>query len=63
MVRWRVMGGPWKEEEARTVKEIMERNGLSEEEYVPTIGGKVVTPDTEVGDQDEVTFIPVVSGG
>ncbi len=63
MVRWRVLGGPWREEEAATVKEIMEKHGLSFEEYVPTVNGKVATPDVELREGDEVTFVPVVSGG
>lgn len=53
----------WREDQATTIKEIMEKNGISEEEYVPTVNGKVTPPDTKLKEGDEVTFIPVVSGG
>jgi len=64
-VRWRVLGGEWQETdtEAKTVGELMASLGLSAEEYLPSIGGKLVTEDEELKEGTEVTFIPVVSGG
>jgi sulfur carrier protein ThiS len=64
-IRWRILGGEWKEVEtnAKTVKELMNELKLSYEEYLPSKGGKLVTPDDEIKENDEITFVPVVSGG
>ena len=64
-VRWRILGGSWKEDEWREepLEMIMRRLDLSPEGYVPSVNGKVVTPDYIPKKGDEITFIPVVSGG
>ena len=64
-IRWRVLGGEWHEVEtnAKTVGEFMREQGLSIEEYLPSIGGKLVTEDEEIREGIELTFVPVVSGG
>ncbi len=64
-VRWRTLGGEWREVDtsAGTVLELMKELGLSPEEYIPSVGGKVVPPDYVLSEGDEVTFVPVVSGG
>ncbi len=64
-IRWRILGGEWKEVEtgAKTMKELMVELSLSPEEYLPSIGGKLVTEDYEIREGDEIQFVPVVSGG
>ncbi len=64
-IRWRVLGEEWQEVEtnAKTVGEFMQEQGLSIEEYLPSIGGKLVTEDEEIREGIELTFVPVVSGG
>jgi len=64
-IRWRVLGGERHEMEtsAKTVGELMRELDLSMEEYLPSIGGKLVTEDEELRDGTELTFVPVVSGG
>ncbi len=64
-IRWKILGGEWNEHEtnAKTVGEVMQELKLSPEEYLPSIGGKLVTEDREIDDSAEITFIPVVSGG
>ena len=64
-IRWRVLGGDWKEAEtdAKTVGEFMQQQGLSIEEYLPSVNGKLITEDTEMTEGMEITFVPVVSGG
>lgn len=64
-IRWRVLGGEWKETEtdAKTVGEFMRQQGLSIEEYLPSINGKLITEDAEMREGMEITFVPVVSGG
>ncbi|NPA86645.1 MAG: MoaD/ThiS family protein [Candidatus Diapherotrites archaeon] len=64
-VRWRILGGAWKEEdwEEAPLEKIMLKLGLSPEEYIPSVNGKVVTPDYIPKEGDEITFVPVVSGG
>ncbi len=64
-IRWRILGAGWNEAEtqAKTVKELMEELKLSSEEYVATIGNRIVTEDHPIKEGDEITFVPVVSGG
>ncbi len=64
-VKWRVLGGSWKEDEWKEepLDTIMRKLGLSPEEYVPSVNGKVVTTDYTPKEGDEITFVPVVSGG
>jgi len=64
-IRWRILGGEWKEIEtdSRTIKELMDELGLSPEEYLPSVRGKLVTEDYEIKDENEIQFVPVVSGG
>ncbi|MDN5358880.1 MAG: ThiS family [Candidatus Diapherotrites archaeon] len=64
-IRWRILGGEWREVEtsAKTVGELMSELGISYEEYLPSRNGKLVTPDDEINESDEITFVPVVSGG
>ncbi len=64
-IRWKILGTGWKEVEtqAKTVKDLMEELQLSSEEYIATIDGKIVTEDHEIQEGDEITFVPVVSGG
>ncbi len=47
----------------RTVKELMEHLNLSEEEYLPTVNGKVVVPTKHLEEDEEIVFVPVISGG
>ena len=64
-VKWMIMGGDSGEVDtpSRTVGDLMKELGISSEEYVPSINGKVVTPDRELKDGDRIVFVPVVSGG
>ena len=63
-VRWRILGEEWKETEPGIpLEKLMYRLNLSPEEYVPSVNGKVVPLDYIPKDGDEITFIPVVSGG
>ncbi len=64
-IRWKILGGEWREQETsvKTVGELMAEIGLSPEEYLPSVGGKLVTDDYELEEGAEITFIPVVSGG
>ena len=64
-IRWRVLGAGWNEIEtqAKTIKELMEELKLSSEEYVATIKNRIVTEDHGIEEGDEITFVPVVSGG
>ena len=64
-VRWRILGGEWKEDEWKEepLEVIMRRLDLSPEEYIPSVNGKVVPHDYVPKEGDEVTFVPVVSGG
>ncbi len=64
-IRWRILGSDWKEVEtaSTTVEELMKELSLSREEYIASKGGKVLTLDSKIEDGDEITFLPVVSGG
>ena len=64
-IRWRILGGGWKEVETnvKTVGELMNELGLSPEEYLPSVSGKLVTDDYEIKEGAEIQFVPVVSGG
>ncbi len=64
-VRWGILGGEEREEDVnvKTIEDLMRLKNISKESYVPTINGKVVTPDREVKEGDRIIFIPVVSGG
>ena len=61
-IRWRVLGGEWHEHEtdAKTVGELMRELSLSSEEYLPSVGGKLVTEDERIKDGVDITFVPVV---
>ena len=60
-----MLGGEWHlvDTRAETVGELMTSLKLSAEEYLPSVGGKLVTEDERLKEGAEITFIPVVSGG
>jgi sulfur carrier protein ThiS len=61
---WRILGSDWKEiEPGRSIDELLREENLSPEEYVPSVNGKVVTTDYILKEGDELTLVPVVSGG
>ncbi len=64
-IRWRILGGNWKEVEtgAKTMTEFMRELSISPEEYLPSVNGKLVTEDYKIKEGDEIQFVPVVSGG
>ena len=45
------------------IRDVLSKIGLLSEEYIVVKNGKVVTPDDEVVDGDEIILYPVVSGG
>ncbi|NPA99730.1 MAG: MoaD/ThiS family protein [Crenarchaeota archaeon] len=46
-----------------SIREVLERIGLSPEEYVVSRNGEVVSEDEQVSDGDTIILYPVVSGG
>ncbi len=46
-----------------SIKDILEKIGLSPEEYIVSKNGEVVPEDEEVSDGDTIILYPVVSGG
>lgn len=66
MIRVRIVDGSrsWSIEESRIkAGDILKRIGLLSEEYIIVKNGKVITPDDEVVDGEEIILYPVVSGG
>lgn len=49
--------------EAKTVKELMKKLGLSSENYVISKNGEIVLEDEKLSDGDKVKLFPVISGG
>ena len=45
------------------IADVIHRLGLNPEEYVVLKGGKLVLEDDPVEEGDELTLVPVVSGG
>ena len=47
----------------KTIKNLLEKQGIRVDDFVITVNGKVVLEDEKLKDKDKIKLYPVISGG